>query len=130
MASFLPRRARRCGCGWLISITPQPRSTSDRAKAAPKDPVDSTPTAAIDPERREPHVSQAVTGAGRRERLGAQDPAQRVERGDDMEIGVAVNPTYHRLVLTWHADVLHLGAARVPGRDGHNSDEESVSAGS
>ena len=49
MASFLPRRARRCGCGWLISITRQPRSSSDRVKSAPNDPVDSTPTAAIWP---------------------------------------------------------------------------------
>ena len=81
-------------------------------------------------ERREPCVGQAVTGTGRRERLRAHNPAQRVERGDDMEVGVAVNPTDHRLVLIWHADVLHLEAARVPGRDGHNSDEASVGAGS
>ena len=49
MASFLPRRERRCGCGRLTSITRQPRSTSARVRAAPKDPVDSTPTAAIGP---------------------------------------------------------------------------------
>ena len=69
------------------------------------------------PERREPCVGQAVTGTRRRERLGAQDPAQRVERGDDTEIGVAVNPTYHRLVWIWHGDVLHLEAASLPGPD-------------
>ena len=48
----------------------------------------------------------------------------------NVEVAVAVDPADHRLVLIWHAGVLHLGAARVPGRDGHNSDEASVGAGS
>ncbi|MYA83430.1 MAG: hypothetical protein F4155_06885 [Acidimicrobiales bacterium] len=47
-----------------------------------------------------------------------------------MKVGVAVNPADHRLLLVWHADALHLEAARVPGRDGHNSDEASASTGS
>ena len=49
MASFLPRRERTYPCGWLISTTRQPRSSSDRVKAAPNDPVGSTPTAVIWP---------------------------------------------------------------------------------
>ncbi len=80
-------------------------------------------------ERREPCVGQAVAGAGRRERFCAQYSAERVERGHDVEVGVAVNPADHRLLWIWHAEVGHLGAA-VPGRDGHNSDEASVGAGS
>ncbi len=80
-------------------------------------------------ERREPRMGQAVAGTGRRERLCAQYSPERVERGHDVEVGVAVNPADHRLLWIWHAEVGHLGAA-VPGRDGHNSDEASVGAGS
>ena len=81
-------------------------------------------------ERREPCVGQAVAGTGRRERLCAQYSPERVERRGDTEVGVAVNPADHRLLWIWHAVVGHLGAAGVPGRDGHNSDEASVGAGS
>ena len=49
-------------------------------------------------ERREPPVGQAVAGTGRRERLGAQYSAERVECGHDVEVGVAVNPADHRLL--------------------------------
>ena len=81
-------------------------------------------------ERREPCVGQAVAGTGRRERLSAQYSAERVERRGDVKVGVAVNPADHRLLWIWHAEVLHLEAARVPERDGHNSDEASVGTGS
>ncbi len=80
-------------------------------------------------ERREPPVGQAVAGTGRRERFSAQYSPERVERHGDTEVGVALNPADHRLLWIWHAEVGHLGAA-VPGRDGHNSDEASVGAGS
>ena len=62
--------------------------------------------------------------------IQCQYSAERVERGHDTEAGVAVNPADHRLLWIWHAEVGHLGAAGVLGRDGHNSDEASVGAGS
>ena len=67
-------------------------------------------------ERREPCVGQAVAGTGRRERFSAQYSPERVERGHDTEVGVALNPADHRLLWIWHAEVGHLGAAGVPGR--------------
>ena len=80
-------------------------------------------------ERREPPVGRAAAGTGRRERFCAQYSPERVERRGDTEVGVAVNPADHRLLWVWHAVVGRLGAA-VPGRDGHDSDEASVCAGS
>ncbi len=71
-------------------------------------------------------MGRAIASTRRRKRLGAQHPAQGVERGGDMEIGVAIDPRDHRLVLIWHAIVLLLEEAGVPGRDGHNSDEASA----
>ena len=129
MVSFLARRERRCGCGWLTSITPTALIDQRPGQSRTERPGGLDTDRCNRAERREPRMGQAVAGTGRRERLCAQYSPERVERRGDTEVGVALNPADHRLLWIWHAVVGHLGAA-VPGRDGQNSDEASVGTGS